>query len=185
MNFGRAGRVYRGMLFRDLRHAARLLARNPGSTAIAALSVAIGLGANTAIFTVEDALLWRPLPVRDPDRVVTVALIGLYGLIAYSVAGRTREIGIRMAIGAARSEVLRMVLRQAMTLAGVGIAIGAIASIAFARVMASAMQGLGSASTPATLIGVPVAVVVLTLVASYIPARHASQVDPLRALRYE
>jgi ABC-type antimicrobial peptide transport system permease subunit len=113
---------------------------------------------------------------------LTLAIIGLYGLVAYSVAQRTREIGIRMAIGAARRDVLAMVLRQGLTLAIVGIAIGGVASAGLARVLSAGMAGLGAPST-FTFVVVPVLLVGLTLAASYVPARRASMVDPLRALR--
>jgi len=116
---------------------------------------------------------------------LTLALIGLYGLVAYSVARRTREIGIRMAIGAHRSNVLAMVLRQGVTLAMIGIAIGTLVSLVLERLLGAAMQGLGSGGSPVTFVAVPCALLVLTVVASYVPALRAARVDPLRALRYE
>jgi putative ABC transport system permease protein len=115
---------------------------------------------------------------------LTLALVGLYGLVAYSVARRTREIGIRMAIGAARSDVVMMVLGQGMVLAITGILIGGVASVAVARLLAAGMAGLGTANA-ATYVVVPLLLISLTLAASYFPARRASKVDPLRALRYE
>ena len=115
---------------------------------------------------------------------LTLALIGLYGLVAYSVTRRTREIGIRMAIGAGRADVLKMVLRQGMTLATAGIVAGGVASAAVARLLMAGMAGLG-APNPAIYVIVPILLAGLTLAASYIPARRASNVDPLRALRYE
>ena len=115
---------------------------------------------------------------------LALALIGLYGLIAYSVARRTREIGIRMAIGADRSTVLKLVLGQGLTLSLVGIAIGGVASVAVARLLAAALVGLG-APNPLTYVLVPVGLVCLTMIATYVPARRASLVDPLVALRDE
>ena len=115
---------------------------------------------------------------------LTLALVGLYGLVAYSVARRTREIGIRMAIGAARSDVLKMVLRQGMMLSMTGILVGGVMSVAVARLLAAGMAGLG-APNPAAFVVVPILLIGLTLAASYFPARRASKVDPLRALRYE
>jgi ABC-type antimicrobial peptide transport system permease subunit len=115
---------------------------------------------------------------------LTLALVGLYGLVSYSVARRTREIGVRMAIGAGRADVMKMVLREGMKLAISGILIGGIASIAVARLLRAGMAGLG-AVTPAVYVIVPVLLIALTLVASYMPAYRASKVDPLRALRYD
>ena len=113
-----------------------------------------------------------------------LALIGLYGLVAYSVARRTREIGIRMAIGAGKSDVLRIVLRQGLALSVAGIVVGALISAAVVRLLTSGMVGLG-APNPVTYIAVPLSLLFLTVVASYFPARRAALVDPLRALRYE
>ena len=115
---------------------------------------------------------------------LTLAIIGLYGLVAYSVARRTKEIGIRMAIGAGRGDVLRMVLGQGLTLALVGIAFGSIASAGIARLLSAGMTGLGRPSL-FTYAVVPLILVGLTLVASYVPARRASRIDPLLALRDE
>jgi putative ABC transport system permease protein len=115
---------------------------------------------------------------------LTLAIIGLYGLVAYSVARRTKEIGIRMAIGAAGGDVLRMVLGEGLTLALVGIAFGSIASAGVASLLSAGMTGLGRPSL-FTYAVVPVILVGLTLVASYVPARRASLIDPLLALRDE
>jgi putative ABC transport system permease protein len=113
-----------------------------------------------------------------------LAAIGIYGVIAYSVAQRTREIGIRMALGAQRKEMLGMILRQSLTLVAVGLAIGLLASIAGTRLMSSLLYGVGTTdlSTYAlvmTLLGGA------AFLASYIPARRAMKVDPMVALRYE
>jgi predicted permease len=113
-----------------------------------------------------------------------LALIGLYGLVAYSVARRTREIGIRMAIGADKADVLKMVLRQGLMLSTGGILVGGLASVAAARVLTAALVGLGTPN-PVTYVIVPAALICLTMAASYLPARRASLVDPLVALRYE
>jgi predicted permease len=115
---------------------------------------------------------------------LTLALVGLYGLVAYSVARRTREIGIRIAIGAGRSDVLLMVLRQGLTLSLTGVLVGSVLSLAVARLLTAATVGLG-APNPTSYVVVPVMLIGLTVLASYFPARRAAQVDPLRALRYE
>ena len=115
---------------------------------------------------------------------LTLALIGLYGLIAYSVSRRTKEIGIRMAIGANKAEVLRMVLRQGFILAAAGIVAGGAISVVVARMLTIGLAGLGTPN-PLTYVVVPIALLLITLAACYIPARRASQIDPIRALRYE
>ena len=115
---------------------------------------------------------------------LTLALIGVYGLVAYSVTRRTREIGIRMAIGAAKSDVLAMVLRQGLILSVSGIAVGGVASVVVARALSAALVGIGRPN-PITYIIVPLLLAGMTTAASYFPARRASLVDPLVALRYE
>ena len=115
---------------------------------------------------------------------LTLALVGLYGLIAYSVSRRTQEIGIRMAIGATKKEVLQMVIRQGLTLSLVGIAAGSLVAFAVVRLLTSALAGLVSTSS-ITFVVVPVLLVLVTAAACYIPARRASMVDPMVALRYE
>ena len=115
---------------------------------------------------------------------LALAVVGLYGLIAYSVSRRTQEIGIRMALGAQRSNVVKMVLRQGFVLAIIGIAIGFAASVGVRGILAQGLIGLGSLS-PAVLAIVPLTPLAVTMAACYLPARRASQVDPIRALRYE
>ena len=115
---------------------------------------------------------------------LTLALVGLYGLIAYSVSRRTQEIGIRMAIGASKAEVVKMVLRQGLALVLGGVLAGGAISFAVARLLTAGLVGLG-APNPITYVVVPVALVLITMAACYIPARRASLIDPIRALRYE
>ena len=115
---------------------------------------------------------------------LSLALIGLYGLVAYSVARRTHEIGIRMAIGADRADVLRMVLKQGLRLSLLGIVIGGVISLATSRLLMAGLVGLGKPN-PATYFAVPVLLLIVTLAASYLPAYRASRVNPMTALRYE
>jgi len=115
---------------------------------------------------------------------LALALIGLYGLIAYSVSRRTQEIGIRMALGAHRFDVLKMVLGQGFLLSIIGVAIGLAASIGVRRFLAIGLIGIGS-TNPLVLLFVPLALISVTMAACYLPARRASQVDPIRALRWE
>jgi macrolide transport system ATP-binding/permease protein len=115
---------------------------------------------------------------------LTLALVGLYGLISFSVVRRTREIGIRVAVGAGRLNVLSMFLREGMILAAIGILVGSGASIAVARLLMAGTAGLGAPNAAAYAI-VPLLVIGLTFAATYIPARRASKMDPLRALKYD
>ncbi len=114
---------------------------------------------------------------------LALAMVGLYGLVAYSVACRTREIGIRMAIGASQSSVLRLVLRQGLVLAGTGIVIGlALSALAGKAVMSAFYTARVDA---VSYVVVPLVLIAVTLIASSIPARRASLVDPTTALRFE
>jgi len=110
--------------------------------------------------------------------------IGVYSVLAYSTARRTQEIGIRMALGAQGSDVLGMVIRVGLTLVGVGVGLGLLASLALGKVIATQLWGV-SAYDPWTLTCVPLLLIVTGLVACWVPARRAARVDPLVALRYE
>jgi putative ABC transport system permease protein len=113
-----------------------------------------------------------------------LATIGLYGVISYSVAQRSQEIGIRMALGAQPVNVLRMVLWSGLKLALAGVALGLLTSVAIMRVMESLLYGVSS-TDPLTLIGGSIFLTLIALLACYIPARRATKIDPMIALRYE
>ena len=113
-----------------------------------------------------------------------LACIGIYGLAAYAVTRRTNEIGIRMALGAEPSRVLWMVMRESLTLAALGVAIGIPVSLAAARLIASVLYGLKT-TDPATIALAALVMIAVAALAAYLPARRASKVDPMVALRYE
>jgi predicted permease len=110
--------------------------------------------------------------------------VGLYGLMAYTVNRRTGEIGIRMALGAERGRIARMIMRETLLLVLCGVAIGVPASVLAARLIASQLFGLNS-HDPVTLVGACAAMAAVTLMASYLPARRAASVEPMQALRSE
>jgi predicted permease len=110
--------------------------------------------------------------------------LGLYGVLTFSVARRTREIGIRVALGAQRRDVFRLIMIKGVILVGVGVAIGLAASFGLSRLMSSLLFGVAP-NNIATLVGVSAGLIVVALLACYIPARRATKVDPMVALRYE
>jgi ABC-type antimicrobial peptide transport system permease subunit len=113
-----------------------------------------------------------------------LATIGLYGLISYTVARRTNEIGIRMALGAQRGDVTRMILREAAILLGIGLAAGTVLSLVAAKTASSFLFGL-KPRDPLTLAGAIAALAAVTIAASLLPAQRASRLDPIAALRDE
>lgn len=113
-----------------------------------------------------------------------LAAVGVYGVIAYRVARRTREIGIQVALGAARGQILRQVVAQGLTLALAGVVIGSLGSLAITPVLRSLLAGV-EPGDPLTLLGVALVLTLVALVASYLPARRASGVSPMEALRAE
>jgi predicted permease len=113
-----------------------------------------------------------------------LACVGLYGVISYTVAGRTREIGLRMALGARRGDVMGLVLREGMVLVAIGLAVGIPLALAATRLLNSFLFGLNS-SDPLSLIAVVLLLGTVAAIAGFIPARRASRINPMVALRYE
>jgi predicted lysophospholipase L1 biosynthesis ABC-type transport system permease subunit len=200
----------------DLRYAIRGFARSPGFTLVAVLSLAIGIGANTAIFSVASALLLHPLPYQDADLplyrmqpmsdwvdqslarqrfamwllslfaalALVLTTIGVYGVMAHLVTQGTREIGIRIALGATERAVLGPVLRQGAAVAVAGAAVGLAAALALSRVLQSLLFGVHG-TDPTTFVAVTLLLIVVTMLASYLPARRATRTDPVASLKSE
>ena len=144
----------------------------------------------TAVHTMDELIVASTAPPRFRTALVTVfALVGLllaapgiYGVMAYAVAERTHELGVRIALGADRASVLRLVLGEAAALAAAGIAIGLVGAVATARLIQSLLFGVTS-SDALTFAAISAILAVTALVASYVPARRATRVDPMIALR--
>jgi len=115
---------------------------------------------------------------------VLLAIVGLLGVMSYSVAQRTHEIGVRVAIGAEKADILRLVLKEGMGITVLGMGIGLVGTLAVSSILKSQLYGV-SAKDPLTFLGVIFLLALVALAACYIPARRAARVDPMVALRYE
>jgi macrolide transport system ATP-binding/permease protein len=170
-------------------------ATDPKSLILAIRREVAALDKNLPLFAVKTmpeqiaSTLWQQRMAADVIGLfgllaLALAALGLYGVIAHFVAQRTREIGIRMALGARRGNIMRVVLRHGMGLTLIGVGIGLMAAAALTRLMKSLLYGV-SATDPMTFGGLAMLVVVVALLACYLPARSATKVDPMVALRSE
>ena len=144
------------------------------------------------IRTMDKHLAFTMLPTRVASTALglfgllglLLASVGMYGVMAYSVSQRTREIGIRMATGATAAQVVRLIMRQGLTLVLIGTAIGLAGALAASRLLASVLYG-GNALNPMTFVGVPLVLIAVSALATFLPARRAALVDPAITLRAE
>jgi len=168
---------------------------DPASLAAAVRKEVLQIDPNQPVADVRTMEQWLDRAVAGPRYRTTLlglfalvalalASTGIYGVMSYSVSQRTHEIGVRMALGARRNDVLRLVVRQGMTLVIIGVAIGLAGAFALTRLMASLLFGV-TAKDPFTFVVVSALLAVVAFVACYMPARRATKVDPLTALRYE
>ena len=148
--------------------------------------------AATQLQTVADFMSFPLFPARTTGLLLGAAgilaliltWIGLFGVISYAVSQRTREIGVRMALGARRADVLRLVMRQGLVVTAIGLGLGIAAALAASRLISSLLYGIRP-DDPATVASVSIGLVAAALLACYLPARRAMRVDPMAALRYE
>ena len=175
--------------------AVRSAAGNPLGLVPAVQSVVASLDRNVALGSVRtmEETIARSLVRRKfamallmifAGLAVVLAAVGLYGVMSYSVAQRTREIGIRVAVGAQRGDVLLLIVRQGMMLTGAGVTLGVVMSLGLTRLMSKLLYGV-SATDPVTFVSVSLLLIVVALLACWLPARRATLVDPIEALRSE
>jgi hypothetical protein len=196
-------------LIRDVRVAVRALRKSAGFTLTAMVCIALGICVTTTIFSAVDAILFRPLPYPDADRLVAVysqnVALGYHGTnISYNDYASWRDenqsfaslgiwawvtktitqakIGVRVALGAARGVVLRLVVAEGLRLLSIGLVTGIGAALLLSRALVSLLYGV-SATDVITVAVVCAALTIMTLIATYVPALRAARVDPLIAMR--
>jgi len=170
-------------------------ASDPTAIASAVRRVAQSMGPNLALYDVRTQTdqinrtlfqehLFARLTGFFGILATVLACIGVYGIMAFATTGRTREIGIRMALGASRGEILGMVLRETFVLLAIGITAGILVALVASRLIATLLYGLRP-TDPLTVAGAALLMLAAAAVAAYVPARRATKVDPMVALRYE
>ena len=146
----------------------------------------------TAIRTMNEVIASTTAPRRFNTLLLAIfaavalalAAVGIYSVISYSVTQRTQEVGIRMALGAQSGDVIRLILKQGLTLTLIGVAAGVLGALTAARVMSGLLYGV-TATDPATFVAISLLLAMVALLACYLPARRAARVEPIAALRRE
>ena len=131
-----------------------------------------------------DWQLWHPRIRMFSGIALVLASVGIYGVMHYTVAQRTRDIGIRMALGARRAEIRALVLREGLTLAAAGVALGLAGALALTRILSGLLYGV-STTDPSTFVTTGLILTAAAMLACYVPARRAARVDPMVVLRCE
>jgi putative ABC transport system permease protein len=146
----------------------------------------------TAIKTLNEVIASTTAPRRFNTLLLAIfgtvamalAATGIYSVISYSVTQRTQEVGVRMALGARPGDVIRLILKQGLTLTLIGVGAGALGAIAAARAMSGLLYGV-TATDPATFVAISLLLAIVAMLACYLPARRAARVEPMAALRRE
>ena len=180
-----------GTFGQNLRFAARQLGRNPGFTFTVIFTLALSIGANTAIFSIVNALMLKSLPYAHPERMSAMAAlalllsaVGIFALVANMVAGRTREIGIRIALGSSIRRAMIQVGGPGVRASAFGLLAGLILCMGALRALRSVLYGVGVYDAP-TILAVVLTLLSVTLLATTLPTLRIASIDPAKTLRDE
>jgi ABC-type antimicrobial peptide transport system permease subunit len=198
-------------MVREIRFAFRRLVRSPGFVVIAVVTLALAIEASSAVLSLVNALLIRPLPYRAPQQLVlllqhfkspnleripvsppefaaaavggSARSVGIYGVMSFLVVQRTHEIGVRMALGAQRADVMRLVIGRALRLIAIGTAIGLLMALFSTWALQALLYQVSAVDLP-TFFFVTFVLGLVALAASYLPAQRAMRADPMIALSH-